>query len=131
MRWVASFGVRGRPPESNRELPRRDPTEVWIAGVPYVPLGKKGAVSKSGRRPCRPFRLRGRRLTSREGAMMGRSKMWFKVETVSGASIYINSDNCLRVRPNTGEHGVSAPSGRWPVSSLVALSSASRAASIG
>ena len=37
--------------------------------------------------------------------MMGRSKMWFKVETVSGASIYINSDNCLRVRPNTGEHG--------------------------
>ena len=77
------------------------------------------------------FPVTGAKADLARGAMMGRSKMWFKVETVSGASIYINSDNCLRVRPNTGEHGVSAPSGRWPVSSLVALSSASRAASIG
>jgi hypothetical protein len=36
--------------------------------------------------------------------------MWFKVETVSGVSIYISSDNCLRVRPNTGKHGDHAKS---------------------
>jgi hypothetical protein len=30
---------------------------------------------------------------------------WFKVTTISGALIYLNSDNCQRVRANTGDHG--------------------------
>jgi hypothetical protein len=36
---------------------------------------------------------------------------WFKVTTTSGASIYLNADNCMRVRDNTGdEHGSQAKS---------------------
>jgi hypothetical protein len=30
---------------------------------------------------------------------------WFKVTTTSGASVYLNADNCQRVRANTGDHG--------------------------
>jgi hypothetical protein len=35
---------------------------------------------------------------------------WFKVTTTSGASVYLNADNCLRVRANTGDHGDHAKS---------------------
>ena len=30
---------------------------------------------------------------------------WFKVTTTSGTSVYINADNCMRIRANIGEHG--------------------------
>jgi hypothetical protein len=30
---------------------------------------------------------------------------WFKVTNTSGAAVYLNTDNCLRVRANAGEHG--------------------------
>jgi hypothetical protein len=35
---------------------------------------------------------------------------WFKVTTTSGASVYLNADNCQRVRANTGDHGDHAKS---------------------
>jgi hypothetical protein len=35
---------------------------------------------------------------------------WFRLTTTSGASVYLNADNCLRVRANTGEHGDHAES---------------------
>jgi hypothetical protein len=30
---------------------------------------------------------------------------WFKVTNTSGAAVYLNTDNCLRVRANAGDHG--------------------------
>ena len=35
---------------------------------------------------------------------------WFKVTNTSGSSVYLNADNCLRIRANTGEHGDHAKS---------------------
>jgi hypothetical protein len=35
---------------------------------------------------------------------------WFKVTNTSGASVYLNADNCLRVRANAGDHGGHAKS---------------------
>jgi hypothetical protein len=35
---------------------------------------------------------------------------WFKVTTTSGVSAYLNADNCLRIRANSGEHGEHAKS---------------------
>ena len=35
---------------------------------------------------------------------------WFKVTNTSGASVYLNVANCLRVRANAGEHGRHAKS---------------------
>jgi hypothetical protein len=43
-------------------------------------------------------------------SLKGDEMSWFKVTNTSGASVYLNTENCLRVRANAGDHGSHANS---------------------